>query len=149
MERGGAVELRNVSASFSWESAAGGGNEQQDEVWLLDSFNESQREEMQRIFSSLDSTRDGVVDKTSLESGLSSLGLGVGVGAGEEEVDLSSLVGIKTDEAGFRVFESVVRVHLAFQRIGSGGSGLRMTGSSVTAIIHVCPLRSWSTQFCL
>ena len=43
MERGGAVELRNFSASFSWESAAGGGNEQQDEVWLLDSFNESQR----------------------------------------------------------------------------------------------------------
>ena len=80
---------------------------------------------MRRVFTSLDSNKDGLVDQTSIENQLSSLGLA--------HSNLNTLKGMKADDAGFARFRRVIGIQLAFQKLAEH-SPFRTCSSSVEVL---------------
>ena len=89
---------------------------EEDELWVLDSFLTEQNEEMRRLWSSLDSTRDGKIDKVRLENDKELAALGL------KHLDLSSLLigmNANADSFGYELFRDAVRVQLAFEKLSA------------------------------
>ena len=108
--------------SFEWAG------EEEDELFLLDSFMEAQREQMEKLFSRLDTNQDGKIDKTLLENDkeLESLGL--------KTIDMSMLKGVAADSFGWKRFRDAVRVQMAFQKLDEQSSAMMKKASSVTVL---------------
>ena len=121
------MDLESSSTSLVWDDRGGGEEKEDDEVlWLLDAFLESQNERMLQVFHSCDSNNDGKIDKATLVNELAALGL--------PTVDLTAICGVTADNIGFGLFRDSIRVQLAFQKFDEEIRKAKRTKTKVEVI---------------